>query len=310
MDDLGALESFLKTVESGSFSAAAGLLGLTPAAVSKQVAKLERVLGTRLFQRTTRSLALTESGERLYAEAAGPARSLAQIMAMLTERDAQPAGTLRISVAPGFARQYILPLLPEFLARYPAIQLDWSFENRHIDLVREGFDAAIGSGVAVDANVVARELIPLHMVTVASPDYLARHGQPQTLDDLRRHDCIRLRSATTGRLREWTFLHDGESVSASVTGRMVFTDLDAMLDATLAGMGLARLGAHHVLPHLDSGRLVALLPAAAAPAGSIHVYYTHYRLTPPKVRAFVDFLTESLVNSDWARRIRTMASPR
>jgi DNA-binding transcriptional LysR family regulator len=306
MDDLGALESFLKTVESGSFSAAASLLGLTPAAVSKHVAKLERTLGTRLFQRTTRSLTLTESGERLYAEAAGPARSLAQIMATISDRDAPPAGTLRLSVAPGFGRQYILPLMPAFLARYPAMTLDWSFENRHVDLVREGFDAAIGSGVEADANLVARQLVPLKFLTVASPDYLARRGVPRSVKDLAAHDCIRLRSATTGRLRDWAYRVNGEVVSLAVTGRLILTDLDAMLEATLAGMGMALLGAHHVLPSLSAGKLISVLPGQAASSGAIHVYYAQARLTPPKVRAFVDFLTEAFTQNETIQQIRAM----
>ncbi|KWI95934.1 hypothetical protein WM11_26950 [Burkholderia ubonensis] len=303
MDDLRALESFLRTVEAGSFSAAAGRLGVTPAAVSKHVAKLERDLGTRLFHRTTRSLTLTEAGERLYAETSAAARALSRAMATLTERDAHPAGTLRVSIAPGFGRQYVLPLMPAFLERYPGVRLDWSFENRHVDLVKEGFDAAIGSGVEDDANVVARELAPIRPLIVASPAYLAKHGAPATLADLARHDCIRLRSATTGRIREWAFTVDHETVTAPVDGRVVLTDLDAICDAAVAGMGLARLGAHHVLPYLDDGRLVRVLTQYPATGGTIHVYYAHARLTPPKVRAFIDFLTESFAQSAWRARV-------
>ncbi|RQS67496.1 LysR family transcriptional regulator [Burkholderia sp. Bp8963] len=317
MDDLRVLESFLRTVETGSFSAAAGRLGVTPAAVSKHVAKLERSLGTRLFRRTTRSLTLTEAGERLYAETSTAARALSQAMATLTERDTRPAGTLRLSVAPGFGRQYVLPLMPAFLERYPDLRLDWSFENRHVDLVKEGFDAAIGSGVEDDANVVARELVPIRLLTVASPAYLAKHGTPATLADLSRHDCIRLRSATTGRVRDWAFTVNGavtgsvngasndETVTVPVDGRVVLTDLDAICDAAVAGMGLARLGVHHVLPHLDAGRLVCVLTQYPATVGTIHVYYAHARLTPPKVRAFVEFLTESFAQSAWRARVDT-----
>ncbi len=303
MNNLSGLESFLKTVEAGNFSAAAGLLGLTPAAVSKHVAKLERGLGARLFQRTTRSLTLTEAGERLYAETAGPARALSQAMATLTERDAQPAGTLRVSVAPGFARQYVLPLMPAFMARYPAIRLDWSLENRQVDLVKEGFDAAIGAGIAVDASVVARQLTPLRMLIVAAPAYLDAHGTPVTLADLSHHDCIRLRSATSGRLRDWSFQVDGETVTMPVEGRLVLTDIDAICDAAVTGMGLARLGVHHVLPYLDDGRLVRVLNEFPAPTGAIQVYYAHYRLTPPKVRAFIDFLIEEFNASPWLTRV-------
>ncbi len=303
MSDLDGLESFLKSVEAGSFSAAASTLGLTPAAVSKHVAKLEARLGSRLFRRTTRSITLTETGERLYAETAAPLRALNLAMATLSERDARPAGTLRVSVAPGFARQYVLPLMPAFLARYPDIALDWNFDNRHVDLVREGFDAAIGSRIAPDANVVARKLFPLHLVTVAAPAYLAERGIPPTPAALIEHDCIRLRSATTGRPREWDFVDGLDTVAVPVNGRLVLSDLDAICDAALAGMGVARLGAHHVLPHLDSGRLIHLLAQFPAPPGAIHVYYAHYRLTPPKVRVFVEFLTDAIAGSAAAARL-------
>ncbi|MBK9236795.1 MAG: LysR family transcriptional regulator [Rhodoferax sp.] len=303
MDLLRSLEYFHKTVELGSFSGAANALGLTPAAVSKQVGELEKALGTRVFQRSTRNLTLTETGEQLLAQTSGPTHALRQVIDGLVQHKAQPAGTLRISVAPGFARQYILPLMPAFLTRYPAINLDWSFDNRHVDLVKEGFDAAIGAGIASDATVVARELVPLRLVTVASPAYLMRMGVPRALADLDKHDCIRLRSATTGRLREWQYIVAGEVVSVPVTGRLVMNDLEAICDCALAGLGLARLGAHHAMPHLDSGRLVQVLPELRAPPGTIHVYYAHYRLTPPKVSAFVGYLTESLQASGLLERL-------
>jgi DNA-binding transcriptional LysR family regulator len=307
MNDADGLESFLKTAEAGSFSAAAGALGLTPAAVSKHVAKLERRLGVRLFQRTTRSLTLTETGHRLYAETAGPARAVSRALETLTERDAQPAGTLRVSVASGFARQFVLPLMPAFLARYPAIRLDWSYDNRRVDLVKEGFDAAIGGGIAPDANVVARQLLPIVPITVASPSYLAAHGTPATPEDLARHDCIRLRSATSGRLREWTFEIDGETRTVPVDGRVILSDVEAVRDAAVAGMGLARVGAYQALPWLDDGRLVRVLAGFPGPGGAVQVYYAHNRLTPPKVRAFVEFLTESFASSPLLARLAAKA---
>ena len=303
MDLLRSLEYFHKTVELGSFSGAANALGLMPAAVSKQIGEMEKALGSRVFQRSTRNLTLTETGEQLLAQTSGPTHTLRQVIDGLVQHKAQPAGTLRISVAPGFARQYILPLMPAFLTRYPAINLDWSFDNRHVDLVKEGFDAAIGAGIASDATVVARELVPLRLVTVAAPAYLMRMGVPRALADLDKHDCIRLRSATTGRLREWQYIVAGEVVSVPVTGRLVLSDLEAICDCALAGLGLARLGAHHAMPHLDSGRLVQVLPELRAPPGTIHVYYAHYRLTPPKVSAVVGYLTESLQASGLLERL-------
>lgn len=306
MDLLRSLEYFHKTVELGSFSGAANALGLTPAAVSKQIGELEKALGTRVFQRSTRNLTLTETGEQLLAQSSGPAHALRQVIDTLVQHKAQPAGTLRISVAPGFARQHILPLMPAFLTRYPAISLDWSFDNRQVDLIKEGFDAAIGAGIASDATVVARELVPLRLVTVAAPAYLMRMGVPRTLADLEKHDCIRLRSATTGRLRAWQYLVAGEVVSVPVNGRLVMNDQDAICDCALAGLGVARLGVHHALAHLDAGRLVQVLPEMRAPQGAIHLYYAHYRLTPPKVSALVEYLSESLRASGLLERLEEL----
>jgi DNA-binding transcriptional LysR family regulator len=145
--------------------------------------------------------------------------------------------------------------------------------------------------------------MPIRLLTVGAPAYLHQRGMPRTLADLSNHDCIRLRSATTGRLREWAFVIEGETVAVPVDGRLVLTDLDAICDAAIAGMGLAMLGAHQVLPYLDDRRLVRVLSQFPATGGCIYVYYAHYRLTPPKVRAFIDFLTESFTQRGWLARV-------
>lgn len=307
MDLLRSLEYFHRTVELGSFSAAAQALGLSPAAVSKQVGELEKHLGQRLFARSTRHLTLTEVGTLLLTHSREPTQSLRQLVDSLAHDDGQPRGVLRMSVAPGFARSHILPLMPEFLRRYPGLELDWSFENRRVDLVRDGFDAAIGAGLAPDSTAVARTLVPLHLLTVAAPDYLGAHGTPTELQGLLQHSCIRLRSASTGRLRDWEFVVDGVPTVVPVQGRVVVNDLDAVCDAALAGMGIARLGAHHVLDHLRSGRLVRVLPQWHAVPSSIQLYYPHFRHTPPKLRVLVDYLVESLEAQGLARSIAALA---
>lgn len=303
MDLLRSLEYFHRSVELGSFSGAAQALGLSPAAVSKQVGELEKHLGQRLFARSTRHLTLTEVGQVLLTHSREPAQSLRQLVDSLAHDDGQPRGVLRMSVAPGFARSFVLPLMPEFLRRYPGLELDWSFENRRVDLVREGYDAAIGAGLASDSTAVARTLIPLKVLTVASPDYLARHGAPADLSALWQHQCIRLRSPSSGRLRAWEYEVDGQSVAAPVQGRVIVNDQDAVCDAALASMGLARLGAHHVLEHLHSGRLVRVLASWRAAEGAIQLYYPHFRHTPPKLRVLVDFLCEQIQASGLARAI-------
>lgn len=303
MNDLTSLLSFLKSAQSGSFSKAAALLGITPAAVSKHIAKIELEFGVRLFRRSTRSISLTEAGEKFYAEALAPTLAIQEAMDRLKEDNLEPSGTLKLSIAPAFGRQYILPLMPEFMERYPAIHIDWSFGNRHVDLVSEGYDAAIGSELKSEANIVARALLPIKILTVAAPAYLEKYGTPQFLSELAQHECIRLRSETSGRIHDWTFLNNHELLTVRVQGRHIFTDQEAICDSAINAVGIARLGAHHALPHLKSGRLIKILDAHVVTTGKIQLYYTHYNLTPRKIRVFIDYLTEKFAANNWLQEV-------
>src|SRR5690242_5689744 len=171
METLANLESFVRSAETGGFSAAARRLSLTPAAVSRNVAQLEANLGVRLFQRSTRRLTLTEAGERFLAAVSGGLDSVKAAIASVSADSTAPAGVLRVSMGTIFGLHYVLPMLPEFRKRYPRITPDWHFDNRAVDLVREGFDAAIGGGFELTPGVVARELVRVHIVAVASPSY-------------------------------------------------------------------------------------------------------------------------------------------
>jgi len=185
----------------GGFSAAARRLGLTPAAVSRNVAMLERNLGVRLFQRSTRSLTLTEDGERFLASVTDGLEAVQLAIADVTTHAGRPAGVLKVSMALTFSLDYVLPLLPAFMQRYPDEVPDFSFENRQVDLIAEGFDAAIGGGMELASGVVARQLAPLHVVAVASPEYLRGHKLPRHPNDLAPLDGIAMRSARSGRVR-------------------------------------------------------------------------------------------------------------
>ena len=204
MANVQLLVSFVGTTNMAAFSAAARILGLTPAAVSKNVARLEGDLGVRLFQRSTRRLALTESGERFLRQVEGPLASLQAAVSGVRGVDEDPTGTLKVSMGHAFGRNFLIPLLGEFLARYPRVLPDWHFDNRQVDMVGEGFDAAIGGGFPLASGVVARELAPVHIVAVASPGYLAGRPLPRTPDDLASLDGIMRRSSPTGRVRPWT----------------------------------------------------------------------------------------------------------
>ena len=204
MANLQHLVSFVQTAEQGSFSAAARGLGLTPAGISKNVARLESDLGVRLFQRSTRRLSLTESGELFLQQVAGPLGSLQSALTGIGSRNEQPTGTLKVSMGVAFGRTFLVPLLEEFLVRYPGVLPDWHLDNRQVDLVGEGFDAAIGGGFELAPGVVARELAPIHIVAVAAPKYLAGRDLPRHPNDVAAFDGIMRRSSPTGRVRPWT----------------------------------------------------------------------------------------------------------
>ncbi len=211
MESLGSIECFVRSAEVGSFAEAARRLGLTPAAVGKSVAKLEARLGVRLFQRSTRRLTLTEAGQLFLAEVGGSLHSIQNAMANLASAKGRPAGTLKVSMGTVFGRLYIVPLLGEFLRRFPDIRPDWHFDNRQVDLIGQGFDAAIGGGFDLPLGVVARKLTVAHRVLVASAAYLEGQAPVREPDDLRRCTGILIRSPQTGRVRSWQLTgRDGE----------------------------------------------------------------------------------------------------
>src|SRR3977135_4289474 len=203
METLANLESFVRSAEMGGFSAAARRLSLTPAAVSRNVAMLERNLGIRLFQRSTRKLTLTEAGERFLRAIRGNLEELqASIASVATDRGA-PTGVLKVSMGMTFGVEYIMPLLPDFLKRYPNVRPDWQFENRQVDLIAEGFDAAIGGGAGGGRDLapalVSRVLAPAHIIAVAAPSYLKGRTPPADPSGLAAFDGIVMRSSKTRR---------------------------------------------------------------------------------------------------------------
>ncbi len=304
MADLSLLTSFVRAAEHGSFSAAARSLGLTAAAVSKNVARLESLVGVRLFHRSTRRLALTEGGERFLAQVRDPLASLDAAFAGLRERDDVAAGTLKVSMGQALGRNFLVPLLGEFLQRHPAVVPDWHFDNRRIDLVGEGFDAAVGGGFALTPGVVARELAPVHIVAVASPGYLGGRALPQQPDDFAALDGIMRRSSPTGRVRPWT-LRPRRGVDQPVPCRLrlVFNDPEAIALAARQGLGVALVPMPFAFAHIASGELVRLLPGWYSDAGPLSIYYPSRRLLPAKTSAFVDFVVERFRASGFARLV-------
>ncbi len=291
METLASIESFVRSAEAGSFSQAARNLGLTPAAVSKNVAKLESRLGIRLFQRSTRSLILTEAGEVFLAQIKGGLDSIQAALANVENVAGKPAGVLKISLALAFGRDHVLPVLTEFIKTYPDVIPDLHFDNRSVDLIAEGFDVAIGGGIELVPGVIAREIGRAHVIAVASPAYVAAHKVPKKPADLTQLDGIIRRSSQSGRLRSWTLRNAaGEEAHMELKARIIMDDPEAMCRAALLDLGIAMVPRLHALPHLDNGSLVRVLPDWHADIGPISLYYASSKLMPAKTRLFVDFI--------------------
>ncbi len=299
------LDAFIASADEGSFSAAARRLGLTPAAVSKSVNRLELRLGVRLFQRSTRSLALTTDGERLYAQVRLPWNEIGDALTDLSQGAGKPAGTLRIALAHTVGRMYFVPMLEGFTRRYPDVVPDLHFDNRQVDLIAEGFDVAIGGGLELTDALIARELARICIVLVASPAYLKQHPAPTHPQELARHRGVLRRSLASGRLTPWVLKSvAGEEVVASVRPVAVLDDPEAIARAAACGMGIAMLPLPHAMPLLDSGELVRLLPEWRAETRPLSIYYSSRKLVPAKVRVFVDYVIEQFRASGHAARFQ------
>ena len=303
METLSNLEAFVRSAEAGGFSGAARRLALTPAAVSRNVAMLERNLGVRLFHRSTRKLTLTEAGERFLHAISGDLERLQKSIAAVATDTGEPVGAIKVSMSLTFGVDYIVPLLPEFLKRYPKVRPEWRFESRQVDLIAEGFDAAIGGGIELAPGVVSRTLAPLHIVAVASPAYMKGRRKPADPSQLEALDGIALRLGQTGRIRERVMRNvDGEEMPARTKETVVFDDPEAMCRAAVLGVGVALIAVPHALPHLESGALVRLVPNWYADLGPISIYYATRTLVPAKTRVFVDFVMDAFRRQRLAER--------
>ncbi|PSO19409.1 LysR family transcriptional regulator [Bradyrhizobium sp. MOS003] len=303
METLANLESFIRSAECGSFSEAGRRLSLTPAAVSRNVAVLERNLGVRLFHRSTRRLTLTEAGESFRMAIAGHLEGLQAAIGGVSTGREEPAGVLRISLPPTFGTAHILPLLPGFLARYPQVRPEWHFENRQVDLVGEGYDAAIGGGFELLPGLVSRTLAPAHIIAVASPSYMSGRASPTKPDQLAALDGIVMRSLQTGRIRHWSMRDvSGREIPAPLSESIVVNDPAAMREAALLGLGVAMLATADILPALEDGSLLRLVPRYYCDAGAISIYHASRKLVPAKTRVFVDWVAEAFRRNRLAER--------
>ncbi|MFC5580522.1 LysR family transcriptional regulator [Rhodanobacter terrae] len=294
MDRVGDLSLFLRVLDLGSISAAARSLDLSVAVASQRLKRLERDLGVRLLHRTTRQLHATPEGAALAQQGRTLVEDLEALTGGIRQTATEVAGTLRVTLPASFGRQYISPLLPEFLARYSRVRLSVNLNDQMLDLVGSGFDLGIRVGALGDSGLVARQLAVNRRVLCASPDYLCRRGMPRTPEDLAAHDCLLL-VGSQGRQDVWRF-GDGQGgeIAQRVDGRFESNLGELLRDAVVAGLGIAMHSIWHVHEELRTGQLQVLLPNYPLAATGIHAVMPQRRLVPPRVRAFVDFLAERL----------------
>lgn len=307
MDTLNGIACFIRSAESGSFSSAARTLGLTPAAVGKNVARLEAELGVRLFQRTTRRLSLTEGGEAFLQEVQGSLDQLNHAMTHARERTTTPVGELRVSLPYACGRDYIVPVLESFLQKYPTICHDWRFDNRPVDLIADGFDVAIGGGFDLRPGVVARALAPAHRILVASPAFLDRGPRIAKPGDLKGREGILIRSPQTGRVRDWVLSNRyGAEAAVDLDRRIVFDDPDAACNAAALGMGVALVAVVSALSWIERGRVRRVLPEWWVDGGNLSLYYSAQALLPQKTRVFIDHIVECFREQDLPARFNAL----
>jgi DNA-binding transcriptional LysR family regulator len=292
MANLPALISFTEAAAAGSFTAAAAKLDLTPAAVSKNVARLESQLGVRLFNRSTRQLRLTAEGEAFRVRAAAALRALDEAVAEVGRARGTAVGRVRISAGVSFGRRYLLPLLPALAAGHPELQIEVSLDNRAVDLLAEGYDIGVRGGVIEASSLVARRIARLPLVLIASPGYLRGRGGPRTVAELVAHELLGVRLASGAEI-PWRFRKPGGrgTIEMPVPARLWLSDPEALIDLALEHAGIAQVGLHHAMPFLRSGRLKAVLTDVHdAGAREIVLHYPHRLYLAPRVRVTVDAL--------------------
>lgn len=304
LEHLTAMAVFARVVEEGSFSEAARSLGLSKSAVSKQVGRIEDRLGTRLLNRTTRQLSLTEAGTAFYEGCRQMVQDAETAEAAVTHLAGAPRGTLRVNAPMSFGQLHVAPALPDFLARYPELSVEMQLNDRTVDLVEEGYDLAVRIGSLPDSSLIARRLAPMRQIVCAAPDYLDQHGRPTHPRELKRHECLIYSYLAWG--HEWRFKGAEGEIRVPLDGRLEINNGDALLSVARRGFGIAMLPSFLAAEDLHAGRLEAVLADwCRHEAGAVYAVFPASRNLSPKVRVFVDYLAEVFGHSEpyWDREL-------
>ena len=299
-DSLHAISIFVRVAEAKSFTKAAKRLGISASGVSKSLTRLEATLRVRLVNRTTRSVSLTDDGVTFFERCRQILGELEDAETAVTRGQTKPRGRLRVQLPVGFGLKVLVPLMAQFIELYPELIVDAEFSDRVTDLAEEGIDAVVRIGYPGDSRLVARNLCDLRYVTVASPGYIARHGEPKTPDDLHRHRCLGFHIPQTNRYRDWSFISAGQRHSKSISGNLNMNNGQALLNAAIAGAGIATVATFMASDAVRAGLLRIVLREHVPAGPPIWVGYLERRHLSLRIRAFVDFLTTHIPpSSSW-----------
>ncbi|RFP21835.1 LysR family transcriptional regulator [Duganella sp. BJB488] len=300
MGQFRQISTFVEVVSKGSLSGAARAEGIAPAMIGRRLDALETRLGVKLLQRTTRKLALTNEGAAFLEDCQRILAELEEAETAVAERSAHATGHLMISAPAGFGRQHVAPLIPSFLAEHRDVSVTLNMSDRVVDIVGEGIDVAIRIASLSDSSLVSVKLADNERVVVAAPSYLKRHGEPRSLADLAKHNCLAISSE--GSQRGWTFRDNGKNVVVKVSGNMGSNDGQVLHDWALAGKGLAWRSMWEVGNEIEAGKLQTVLNEHSAPGNDIYAVFAQRRHLPLRIRAFVDFLRHTYAQPDYWRK--------
>ena len=294
MDQIGAMRVFMRVAELASFTQTADTMGLPRATISSAVQQLEKQVGTRLLQRTTRTVRPTQDGRAFYERCKDLLADIEELQTMFVRAPSQLSGRLRVDMSSGIARTIVVPRLPEFLRMHPMLEMELSSTDRRVDLIREGFDCVVRVGAIEDHGLIARSLGEFTMVNCISPGYRRSHGVPRDLGDLARHRLIQYVSTLGARSPGFEYVDaaSGETRYISMSSSITVNSSDAYYAACLAGLGIVQGPLIGVRDYLDRGALLEVLPRHRPPAMPVSLLYAHRRHLPKRVQAFMDWLAD------------------
>ncbi|WP_435655821.1 LysR family transcriptional regulator [Brucella pituitosa] len=297
MDRIDLFRIFSRVVECASFTRAADTLGVPRSSVSAAVQELEGRVGARLLHRTTRRVSLTQDGAAFYERCLRVIAEVEDTENLFRQTAAQPSGRLKIDVPGRIGRLIIAPALPEFLERYPQIDIDLGVTDRAVNLIEDSVDCVLRVGPLIDSGLIARPIGKLALINVASPAYLKRHGAPKSPNDLSSHWAVNYASPSSGRVDDWEWIEDGKLQTKQLRGRVTVNSAEAYIACCLAGLGLIQIPAYDVRRHLDAGELVEVMLSHRTEPMPMTLLYPHRQHLSRRLQVFVDWL-EALLKSE------------